>query len=63
MVPKKEGIGRWEMLTEELAGYMDFDEESKEICFVVDSYKVTWDEFKGLIRAYEGFLFHLKFED
>jgi len=51
------------MLTEELAGYMDFNEESKEICFVVDSYKVTWDEFKGLIRAYEGFLFHLKFED
>lgn len=63
IVPRKEGVGRWEMLTEELTGYMDFDEESEEICFVVDSYKVTWDEFKDLIRAYEGFLFHLKFED
>jgi len=41
IVPRKEGIGRWEMLTEELAGYIDFDEESEEIYSVVDSYKVT----------------------
>jgi len=63
IVPAKEGVGRWEMLTEELAGHIDFDEENEETCFVVDGYKVTWDEFKDLVQAYEGFFFHLKFED
>jgi len=62
IVPQKEGIGRWEMLTDQLEGYVDYDDVNEEICLVVDGYKVTWDEFKALVSSHEGFFFRIKFE-
>lgn len=62
IVPRKEGIGRWEMLTDQLGGYVDYDDVNEEICMVVDGYKVTRDEFKDLVQAHQGFFFHIKFE-
>jgi hypothetical protein len=63
IIEQKEGYGKWEMLTDELKGYVDFDEVLGEICLVMDGYKVTWEEFKDLLSAYEGFFIKIKFED
>lgn len=60
---QKEGIGKWEMLTDELKGYVDYDNVNTETCLVVDGYKITWDEFKVLMSSYEGFFIQIKFED
>lgn len=63
IVPLTEGVGKWEMLTDELKGHVDFDNEHEEICLVVDGYKLTWSEFKSLVSSNEGFFFQIKFED
>ena len=63
IVPQREGIGRWEMLTDELRGYVDYDDVNQETCLVMDGYKVTWDEFKALVSSHDGFFFRLRFED
>jgi hypothetical protein len=63
ILPRKEGVGKWQMLTDELAGYVGYDDANDEACMVVDGCKVTVNELIDLVRMYEGFFFHLKFED
>ncbi|MBM3120270.1 MAG: hypothetical protein FJ006_12140 [Chloroflexi bacterium] len=63
IVPRKEGVDRWKMLTDELRGYVEYDDVNEEMCLVVDGYKVTWEEFKALVSSHEGFFFQIKFED
>jgi hypothetical protein len=63
IIEQKEGHSKWEMLTDELKGYIDYDEVHRRTYLVMDGYRVTWDEFKDLVSAYEGFFFKIKFED
>jgi len=62
-VPQEAGVGRWEMLTDELRGYVDYDDVNGETYLVVDGYKVTWDKFRAIVSSHEGFFFRVRFKD
>ncbi|MBI4333234.1 MAG: hypothetical protein HY673_18370 [Chloroflexi bacterium] len=63
MAPQRKGIGRWRMLSDELAGYVGFDESKEQACVVVDGFRITWEEFESLVQSHEGFFVRIKFED
>lgn len=57
-------VGRWDMLTNRLEGYVAYDEDTtEEVCLVIDGKKVFWEDFKDLVKMHEGFFFHMEFED